>query len=340
MADSTTFHGGNAPFLGRETPRRRPGERSDIDTLRQRVRDLGVDLRRNWNDPPPEYFADGMRSSVQPSARRAPEPRGGLFAERAPREAPTQARGEEALAFAMNVAQSVFGVLSARRGLALKSFLGVLLAMGAAGLLRDWPVAVETPVAPVPAAAWVDISKPYPLFELFSPSLGQPVYTARRHAPGGGREDVLTFGQFGGLKPFLRLNVYRQGDEDVADAGYFVEMARRAAASGLGVLQAELPQALSTRFGDFESGVLELSGSENLRRGNCRGFRLALEKPALTMGGLMCGAGDEKLGAADLACVIDRFDLIAAGQDHELADFFGAAGVRKSRACTDTARRK
>lgn len=330
MAD-TLFHGDNAPFLGLETPRRRPGERSDIDLLRQRVRDLGVDLRRNWSDPP-EPVAEVRRPPVPPPQR------GERFV--APLAAPAPATAEDAIAFAVKLGQSAFDLLAARRGLALKSLLGVLLALGAAGLLRDWPVAVEPAVAPAPPATWVDIAKPYPLYELLAPSLGQPVYTARRHAPGGGREDVLTFGQFGGAKPFLRLNVYRQGEEEVVDAAYFVDMARRAAASGLGVLQAELPQALSTRFGDFESGGLELSGAGNMKRGNCRGFRLALEKPALTLGGLMCGAGEDKLAAADLACALDRLDLVAAGQDLELADFFGAAGGRKSRACADTVRRK
>ena len=336
MADSTTFHGDNAPYLVLEPPRRRRGERSDIGALRERVRDLGADLRRNWNDAQPDV------AQAQPSRRsmsQAPEPS-------APdaREMVAVAPAEGAWrAFATRAARSVPGVLFARRGLALKSLLGVLLALATVGLLRDMPGAVETPVTPpVAPAAWIDIAKPYPLFELVAPSLGhgQPVYTARRHAQGGGREDVLTFGLFGGPKPFVRIGVYRHGGEEVADAVYFVDMARRASASGLGVTQADLPLALPTRFGAFESGALELSGPENSRRANCRGFRLDVASPGLTMGGLMCGAGDEKFSAADLACLIDRLDLVAAGQDSELADFFGAAGSRKSRACADTVRRK
>jgi len=346
MADTTTYNGDNA-FLVLETPRRRSGERPDIDTLRQRVRDLGLDLRRNWNEPQPEVFAQDPPSRPPAPAPRAPEPswtpRVAILAPqpRAPWITPDEI--ESARAFARHAAGALLRFLSARRGLALKGALGGLLVLATAGLLRDWPAPVDAPaVPPAPPVAWIDIAKPYPLFELFAPGLGQvqPLYAARRHVQGGGREDVLTFGQFGGPKPFVRIGVYRHGAEEMVDAAYFVDLARRASAAGLGVTQADLPQALPTRFGDFESGGVALSGPENVTRGNCRGFRLEVASPALTMGGLMCGAGDDKIGAADLACVIDRLDLIAAGEDRELADFFGAAGGRKSRACADSARRK
>jgi hypothetical protein len=353
MADSTTFRGDPAQLFVSETPQlRRSGERAPIDTLRDRVRDLGADLKRNWVEAEPAFLAEA-RPNAPAMARRRPE-----RCDPPVRAAPATATGPVPLAaktdahradaagrrvFAVNAADSILGWLSARRGLALKSLLCALLGLATAGLLRDWPTSTpSTPAPPASPVAWIDIAKPYPLFELVAPSLGpvQPAYTARRHAAGGGREDVLTFGQFGGPKTFLRIGVYRHGGEEVSDSIYFVDMARRASASGLGVTEADLPQAMPTRFGDFESGALELSGPENVKRRNCRGFRLDVATPALTMGGFMCGAGDEKVGAADLACVIDRLGLLAAGQDRDLADFFGAAGRRKSRACVEAGRRK
>jgi hypothetical protein len=362
MADSTTFHGDT--FLRSDRPRRRrSGESVDIDALRERVRDLGADLKRNWIDAQPALPAEMRPASPAVRPRPAPPPPAPAWPEPERRDPPQrmsaayepapakpvpaakrpQAPVAEAPAMDGDAANALLAFLSAHRGLALKSLLGVLLALATAGVLRDWPAPAAAPVAPpVAAAAWIDIAKPYPLFDLVAPSLGhgQPVYTARRHAAGGGREDVLTFGQFGGAKTFLRIGVYRHGGEEVADSIYFVDMARRAAASGLGVTEADLPQAMPTRFGDFESGAVELSGSENVKRRNCRGFRRVIANPALTLGGFMCGAGEEKVGAADLACVIDRLGLLAAGQDRELADFFGAAGGRKGRACAESGRRK
>jgi hypothetical protein len=252
------------------------------------------------------------------------------------------------MAFALSVAVapvagSILGFLSARRGLALKGLIGVLLVLTAQGLMRDWPKSARpAPEPSAPPPAWIDIAKPYPLFDLSAPSFWRdpPLYAARRHVAGGGREDVLTFGQFGGPKAFLRFSLYRHGTEDAAAPAYFVDMARRASGAGLGVTEADLPQALPTRFGAFESGTLELSGPAGAKRRNCRGFRLEVAAPGLTLGGLMCGGGDEKVGATDLACVIDRLDLLSAGQDRALADFFGAAERRKGRSCGDGPRRK
>jgi len=345
MADSTTFRGDAAQFLDARTPNRRRTDSSDIAALRARVRDLGTDLRRNWNTVEPRRSEPETKPFSHPSRDFAPpewrEPEGRVDHFRAAAaKAALFANSVPDPAFAVTAARSVLGWLSARGGLALKALTGALLALATAGLLRDWPVGGDAPVAPsIPPVAWIDIARPYPLFELVAPGVGQPVYTARRHAAGGGREDVLTFGQFGGAKLFLRLSVYRHGGEEVADPIYFVDMARRASGSGLGVTEAELPQAIPTRFGDFESGPLQLSGPANVKRGNCRGFRLDVATPALTMGGFMCGAGEEKIGVADVACLIDRLDLIAAGEDRELADFFGAAGSRKSRACADSRRK-
>jgi hypothetical protein len=392
MADSATFDGGDdVPLFVSETPpRRRSGERANIDALREKVRDLGLDLKRNWTgaeaesaeatpearaaapkkdaredadrDSPKEpahsassrdwaerlaeeYRADFLRKPQATASKPAPSVE-------APEERPVWAHRAYAagrLAFAVDGAiapatRSALNFFAASRGLALKMSLGVLLVLAAAGLLRDWPQAAPLPPPPPPAptAAWVEIAKPYPLYDLIAPSLAQAqrVYTARRHVSGGGREDVLSFGQFGGPKPFLRLSVYRHGTEDVPDPVYFVDMARRASALGLAIAEADLPLALPTRFGAFESGPLALVGPASIGRKTCRGFRLTVAAPGLTMGGFMCGGGDDVIGAAELACAIDRLDLLSAGQDRALSDFFGAAGNRKGRACAEAARRK
>ena len=297
------------------------------------VDELAEEYRQDYRQPPPARPATAAPVFDEPDERN-------VWADRA------YAAGQMLFAFSAAIAPaaaSVLRFLSARSGLALNGVIGVLLVLTVQGLLRDWPKPVAAAAEPpAPPVAWIDIAKPFPLFDLSAPSLGPvpPLYAARRHAAGGGREDVMTFGQFGGPKRFLRFSLYRHGTEETANPAYFVDMARRASASGLGVTEADLPQALPTRFGAFESAPLELSGPAGVKRRNCRGFRLDVEAPALTMGGLMCGAGDEKISAADLACVIDRLDLLSAGQDRALADFFGAAARRNNRTCGEANRRK
>jgi hypothetical protein len=377
MVDSRTLSGGSDfPLFGPKEAAlqlgARAAERPNIDALREKVREIGVDLKRNWTeersgdrstesrpnlaaprevlepqvwaerlaDEYCEDFAPGppaIKSSalIEPKALVEPEEQH-VWADR------IYAGGRLLFVVAGVVGPvlaPVFVFLGARRGLVLQILLGGLLVLTVQGLLRDWPTSPA--VAPAPRPAWLDIAKPYPLFELSAQSLirEKPVYTARRHSTGGGREDVLTFGDFGGKQAFLRLSIYRHGSEEASNAIYFVDMARRAGAAGLAVTQAELPRALPTRFGVFESAPLELAAA-GLKRKNCRGFRLESTQPALSLGGLACGGGEQAFSAADTACLIDRLDLLAAGQDQALADFFGATQGKTGRGCVDGAKRK
>jgi hypothetical protein len=353
----------DAPIFVAEAPHRRRSREGSVEALRERVRELGVDLRRNRAEAPPP-----ARMAHTPAAPAPPRWEGRIAKEffedfhdaASPKVTTAFDDGEErhlladgayAMArFAFSASATigpavafVFDFLLARFALAMKMLLVILLVLAVAGLLRDWPKPARTAAtSSAPAATWAEIVKPYALFDLSAPILGhdQPAYAARRHVAGGGREDTLAFGAFGGDKLFLRFSIYRHGTEDVADPGYFVDMARRASVSGLGVTGADLPQAMPTRFGEFESAPLALSGPTGMERGNCRGFRTEIEAPALTMGGLICGGGEETVSAAEVACVIDRLDLLSAGQDRALADFFGVAAARKSRACVEAAARK
>jgi hypothetical protein len=235
-------------------------------------------------------------------------------------------------------------VASVHSGFLVKTAACGLVCLGALGLARNIKLEQAPAEASAPIARqgeWVDISKPYQLFTLPAPQLAheKPTYAARRHTAGGGREDHLTFGEFSGRRAFLRLSFYRHGQEPPRDSSFFVDMARRAALLGLSVGRADVEQALKTRFGEFESAGLGLSEGPLLRK-NCRGFRLEMEKPGLTIAGLACGAGDEPMGAAELACWIERLDLVAAGDDAELARFFGAALAKGAHGCPEAARRK
>jgi len=222
-----------------------------------------------------------------------------------------------------------------------------LAIVGAAGFLAQWPrsgerdeAALDAPAQATTAAprpAWVEIQKPFRLFDLAAPQLAHEkrLYTARRHNTGGGREDVLTYGEFAGTDPFLRVSVYRHGSEKSADAAYFVDMARRAAQLGLSLGRANTAETQATRFGDIETAALTLTEGR-VARDNCRGFRFSAAQLGLTLAGFACGAGQEAVSGGDLACLLDRLDLVSAGEDRALRDFFAAAQARGARGCVES----
>jgi hypothetical protein len=226
--------------------------------------------------------------------------------------------------------------------MAVKATAIGVTSLAIAGLLTQWRADSKVPAAPVPPApAWLDIARPFRLYEISAPQLAHEklAYAARRHSTGGGREDLLTFGEFAARKWFFRLSVYRHGEEKAADAPFFVEMARRAAPLGLSLDHVKLERSEKTRFGDLETAELTLS-EKSLSRGNCRGFRLVRAEPGLTLAGLACAPGAEPLNAPDLACLVDHVDLLSAGGDRPLRDFFGAAQARGMHSCGEIGRRR
>jgi len=247
--------------------------------------------------------------------------------------------------------QPLARLIFAWRGLLFKAAAVGLMVLAGADMLAKWPDSPKAAAKPAPAAprdAWIDIAKPYQLYELSAPLLAHEKhnYSARRHAAGGGREDIVTFGQFAAErnKPFVRLSVYRHGQEKIDDGSFFVEMARRAAPLGLSVAAVRQEPAHPSRFGDFETAALTLSEGK-ASRDQCRGFRLVRAQPGLTLTGLACAAEDDSttppsMTAQDVACLLNRLDLLAAGADRPLRDFFGAAESRNVRGCNETGRRR
>lgn len=210
---------------------------------------------------------------------------------------------------------------------------GLCLALlGGAGLLTQMlatePAREAEPVATA-RPVWIDLAKPVPLFALAAPRLAQEKShrEARRHASGGGREDVLTFGEFAAQRNFLRLAVYRRGAETAVEAAFFVEMARRAAPLGLAVVHADVERDQPTRFGPLATAALTLSEG-GVARENCRGFLLRAESPAVTMAGLACAPAGETMAPAELACLVERIEFVGGTAERPLADFFAAAKAR------------
>ena len=190
-------------------------------------------------------------------------------------------------------------------------------------------VRVAAAVKPV----WTEISRPIPLYALAAPELEKraKTYEARRHATGGGRKDALTFGAADGPDPLIALEVYRIGSEAAPPRSFFVDLARVAGADSLGVERSGQPAPLTTRFGAFEAADLTLSGAAGDLQ--CLGFRLAPEDIALRVSGFACGAPALPIDRISLACMLDRIDLLSAGDDSELRAFFVEAERRPGAGC-------
>jgi hypothetical protein len=275
------------------------------------------------------------------------------FAPQHAEEKPTAADGAAAAAFvagkliwrASLFLRPLFRFALAHSAPVVKIAAVGLVILAGAGFLAQWPrPAAESPVAETGAGArptlrrptWVKIAEPFHLYDLPSSFIaGEKLdYEARRRSIGGGREDFLTFGTFSGAGPFVRLGVYRHGSEKWATPPFYVDMARRAAAIEISIDRADPPTAQATRFGDFETAAMTMIKGRQARD-NCRGFRFSVTPPGLAIAGFACGADDQPFSGGELACLINRLDLVSAGDDRLLSDFFAAAQSRHSQGCPE-----
>ena len=100
------------------------------------------------------------------------------------------------------------------------SFVRLLAYLGAVALLSIGAARVSQPtvmnsVEPVHRPEWIEIERPFPAFALSIPEAADvpATYAIRRHAEGNGRKDILTLGDPDGATPYLRVEIYRPGNE-------------------------------------------------------------------------------------------------------------------------------
>jgi hypothetical protein len=208
--------------------------------------------------------------------------------------------------------------------------------------------ALAPALAPSPASAavqsrlqspWIDIIHPIQIFDLTAPELAKSplTYAARRREPGGGRQDILTFG---GLDSpaYLRLQLYRVGSETVPSVPLYVDFTRAAAAADLSIVRSLPAAEMPTRFGPFEVSDVTLAQKSGTPA-PCLGFRGVALDGAFQVLGFACGSKALALSRPALGCLIDRLDLAEAGVDQTLSSFFAASELRRNPACAGNALR-
>lgn len=210
---------------------------------------------------------------------------------------------------------------------------GVGAALTVATLLvggRDGP----SPRAAVEGAAWLDVNRPMARFDVVAADFERlPLtYRARRHAEGGGRQDVLTYGAIGGGTPFLQIALYRVGGEAAPLGHAGADIAEAVSEAGFTAALVGPSASFSTSFGPVDASEVRPTGATAAPP--CLGFRGAPDGGAtLRFAGVMCPPEGRAASRDTLACVIDRVDLLAAADDPQLQEVFVGAERSRKIAC-------
>lgn len=184
-------------------------------------------------------------------------------------------------------------------------------------------------VQPDRQPSWIDVGRPHAAFALVMSDLGDPEarYAIRRHPAGGGRKDIMRWGNPQGTSPFAMIEIYRPGDELDRFGETTTEIAARV--RDLDVSEVPVPaETLDTKFGPTELADFVVTSSTGPRR--CAGFVRSFGEPRLQIAGWYCNAGLEIVDRSLLACALDRLTLLAAGSDPKIAELFARAEIQRT----------
>lgn len=181
---------------------------------------------------------------------------------------------------------------------------------------------------------WVRIPRPIAMFGLDSTELERqvPVYEARRSQDGAKREDVLTFGGFTEAKPHLLLRALLDPTDDQLSQPFVIALVRDAAGRGMSVQRSGMPTTIETKFGQVETADATLNDGAASRA--CIGFRHRMSDAHLALSGWWCGSASRPADRQQLVCLLDRFDLLSAGDDRSLHAAFARTELKRQPACS------
>jgi hypothetical protein len=179
---------------------------------------------------------------------------------------------------------------------------------------------------------WTPVPRPIATFGLGMPDLdGQPVrHGARRDRQSTAREDVMQAGEF--TTPGAHLLLAVQRDPVAPASSHYLALTRQAAEAGLAVERSAQPRALASKFGPIEASDVMLGQGDHVR--HCLAFRHVAEDRAFGFQGWLCGQGGKAADRQRLTCLLDRLNLLAAGEARELRGHFSKAELNRQPSCT------
>ena len=209
------------------------------------------------------------------------------------------------------------------RFLAYVCGLALLAAILADLLVAPVGAAIETRPAAEPR--WTAVARPQPVFTITQLDLSgmtEP-YEALRH-PDGSRKDTLRWAPGAGGKPTAFIELYRPGRE-----GARFEPIETLFATQIGAnspIRTESGGVIISKFGSVH--LIRITGATP---GNtCMGFAKDFAAPRLRLSGWTCQPSSEPAQRAAIACLLDRFVLLSAGNDPKLAALFAHAELKRA----------
>lgn len=180
---------------------------------------------------------------------------------------------------------------------------------------------------------WVRIARPIAMFGLESPELDRqtPAYEARRTQDGTRREDALVYGSFAEPRPHLALRLSLDQSPDLLSQPFVIAVVRDAAARGMSIQRSGAVVPLQSRFGRIETADVTLSDGETSR--TCIAFRREAGDLPLGIGGWWCGGTARPADRQQLACLLDRLDLLSAADDRTLRAAFARTELARQPGC-------
>ena len=210
----------------------------------------------------------------------------------------------------------------------LLAYLGALALLSMASAHFSQSPKVMGAITLLHPPQWVDIERPFAAFALSIPEAADvpASYAIRRHGEGNGRKDILTLGESDSASPFLRIEIYRPGNEVGRYADPVAEMILSADALGPADVQ-HLDKSLTTKFGPLS--IVPFVASKGTPR-RCLGFVRAYSDPRMQLSGWFCQGGTEFVEQSTLACALDRLTLLSAGSEPKVGVLFAQAELNRS----------
>jgi hypothetical protein len=203
-----------------------------------------------------------------------------------------------------------------------------LLSVAAAELFQSAPVVAA--VEPAARPDWTAVTKPHPAFHLALPDIAdEPHYAILRHGEGGGRKDILSWGEPGGSGRHVTIEIYRPGSEREDFADPLATIGRLAAGleSALRVRDSHQDSlVLASKFGPIVTADFSFGGDGG---GHCVGFARAFEAFRVQISGLSCDR-HALIDRGAIACALDRLTLLSAGSDPGIARLFAQAELKRN----------
>ncbi len=216
-------------------------------------------------------------------------------------------------------------------GVRLLAYIGGItaLAVVSAQIIRAPLLEAAIEHAP-PRPAWIAPTKPHPAFEMTLPDLAEEQqYSILRNPEGGGRKDIISYGEPGRSRHYVMVEIYRAGAELAHFTGPASEIAARAAEFGFsgglgGGVGASLP--IDSKFGP--ASAVEFAAGR-FGSGHCIGFARTYDTQHLQISGLYCSM-DSFVERAAVVCALDRLTLLSSGSDPDIAKLFADAELKRT----------